>query len=215
MTRYFMALTIAMLMGLAALEAQSRQENIGVRGHWIMEVTNPDGSLSARREFDNHFWGDEGLSGLLAGDFSMAGWLIGLQSGYVADYPWSNDSHNELFMKSAASQFQTYQGVTPTLSSWVGYVNNRFVFNLKGSAVAVRAGKIRQVSTKWFSCPPSVSPNDCRTGPGPFEEHFFTFIDVANSNGVVEPLQIVPEQKLTVAVTLSFGQGASTQTQGQ
>src|SRR4051812_28098741 len=43
---------LSVVLRPAELSAQA-QEGVTLRGHWVIEVRNPDGTLVTRREFDN------------------------------------------------------------------------------------------------------------------------------------------------------------------
>jgi hypothetical protein len=38
---------------MSSLRGEAQQQGIQVRGHWIIEVRDPDGTLADRREFEN------------------------------------------------------------------------------------------------------------------------------------------------------------------
>jgi hypothetical protein len=59
--------------------AQGDHEGITVHGHWVIEVRNPDGTVTTRREFENSLQpgGGIGLATLLTGNSISAGsWAI-------------------------------------------------------------------------------------------------------------------------------------------
>jgi hypothetical protein len=61
--------------------AKGAQEGIKVHGHWIIEVRNPDGSITARQEFDNALdpiVGADILTGLLSGEYVPGGFFVAL-----------------------------------------------------------------------------------------------------------------------------------------
>jgi hypothetical protein len=52
-------------------ESGSGSEGIKVHGDWIVEVTNPDGSLATRRQFRNEFVGPHVIAALLSLDLEV------------------------------------------------------------------------------------------------------------------------------------------------
>jgi hypothetical protein len=63
--------------------AKGSHEGITVHGHWIIEVKNPDGKVTARREFENaiQLTGMSYLASLLAGNNAPGGLSIVLNGG--------------------------------------------------------------------------------------------------------------------------------------
>jgi hypothetical protein len=53
-------------------ESGSGSEGIKVHGDWTVEVTNPDGSLATKKQFQNSFLGQHLVAALLSRDFEMA-----------------------------------------------------------------------------------------------------------------------------------------------
>ena len=55
-------------------EGDGSNEGIQVHGHWTIEVTNPDGSLATRTEFENALTqpGAQSLAAVLTGNFALA-----------------------------------------------------------------------------------------------------------------------------------------------
>jgi hypothetical protein len=66
-----------------ASQAKGAHEGIAVHGHWTIEVKNPDGAVTARREFDNAIQpsGMSYLASLLAGQNGAGGLSIMLNGG--------------------------------------------------------------------------------------------------------------------------------------
>jgi hypothetical protein len=63
-----------------AAPAKGPSEGITVLGHWVIEVHNPDGAVTARREFENavQLTGENYMASLLAGNNSPGGLSIAL-----------------------------------------------------------------------------------------------------------------------------------------
>ena len=68
----------------AAAERKPRgnHEGIQVHGHWVIEVKNPDGTVTARREFENSIqpYGMVFLASVMAGNNSSGGLSVLLRS---------------------------------------------------------------------------------------------------------------------------------------
>ena len=73
-------LLVACLVTLARPVAAQRPEGITVRGHWVIDVKNTDGTLASRTEFDNALVeaGQNTLAGLLMGGPPVSGWAVQL-----------------------------------------------------------------------------------------------------------------------------------------
>ncbi len=66
--------------------AKGQHEGITVHGRWVIEVKNPDGTVTARREFENalQFTGEQYLAALLSGNNSPGGLSILLNGAHAA-----------------------------------------------------------------------------------------------------------------------------------
>jgi hypothetical protein len=73
---------------------KGQPEGIKVHGHWIIEVKNPDGKVTARREFENHIvlYGQGILEGMLSGDIAPGGWSIFLAGSASNSGPQCSES---------------------------------------------------------------------------------------------------------------------------
>ncbi len=73
-----LATTTPALASLGQSAPKGRQEGITVHGYWTIEVKNPDGKVTERREFENHvvLYGEGILEGLLSGNIVPGGWTI-------------------------------------------------------------------------------------------------------------------------------------------
>lgn len=65
-------LSAAMVFGQAPQKRRGKSESIKVHGHWVLEIENPDGSVAARKTFENS---PQGSGAVELGSRSMApGW---------------------------------------------------------------------------------------------------------------------------------------------
>lgn len=84
--------TLAAQAELPAAQAERQRggnhEGIQVHGHWIIEVKNPDGTVTARREFENSIqqYGMAYLASLLAGNNSPGGLSVLLNGAANTPY---------------------------------------------------------------------------------------------------------------------------------
>ena len=85
-----------------AAPAKGTHEGIQVHGHWTIEVSNPDGTVTAHREFENAIQGigQSYLGGLLGGYVTPGGLVIALNGAHMT--------------------FNQNQGSEGSGSSWVG-----------------------------------------------------------------------------------------------
>ena len=76
----------APVQAVARRSSGGEREGIHVHGHWVIEVRNPDGSITARREFENSLQptGASTLASLLAGDHVPGAWSVYLNGQGLA-----------------------------------------------------------------------------------------------------------------------------------
>ena len=206
-TRSLMTLLLAISTALSpALAAQTR-EGVRVRGHWVIEVRNPDGTLVKRREFDNSLApGGARLMAQYFAGFPPALWTIelGVYGGNTSPChggTYNGTTLNHCFIVDpAATQLPTGTSVFPTLHSAISQTfNDRLV--LTGNATARVAGDIVYVATRQASCLATTAPVDCKVA-GTVQQ--FTVHDLVNAQGQSDPLAIAAGQIVQVTVTLSF-----------
>lgn len=222
MTRNWFAILVAALLVLFSattdLSAQAPREGITVHGNWVLEVTNPDGTLAERREFENALSpgvGDRLLTQLLTRGRTMGLWGIGLYSDVN---PWPFGTSNRASIIEEADSGAPGPSVFKTLivsaadnsSNADGSLNlvyrdasNALRIVLKGTATAVAAGSISSVSTLANTCSANVAANSC-VGSVYSMGYGFTGTLVKNAAGVPTPLPLVREQSVTVTVIISF-----------
>ena len=205
-TRVFLTLFLAARVALGPAVAAQTREGVKVRGHWTIEVHNPDGTLVTRREFDNTLTqaGGRLLAQYLSG-FPPALWTIELGVYGGATSPCDGGTFNGfpqntcLIVDPSATQLPTGTSVFPTLSAAAGPQGDALV--LKGNATARVAGDIVYVATRQGSCLTFTTPQNCKVAGTTLQ---FTVHDLVNAQGSPDPLAIAEGQIVQVTVTLSF-----------
>lgn len=189
----------------AGVSAQGPREGISVRGHWLLEVQNPDGTIAATREFDNHLEsGAFTLVALLTRTASMGRWAIHLETEHgfeVPDNPFGNSAQVYMTEPNAnvPSDIEIFKNLTVTSS---GSLNQAPTVTLKGTATALRKGFITHVHSVLSSCSPTVVADTCN--PAGLAAYLpFTGKRLENAAGAA-PLEIEAEQSVRVTVTISF-----------
>ncbi|MGH9139591.1 MAG: hypothetical protein ACRD2I_00465 [Vicinamibacterales bacterium] len=188
------------------LAAQQR-EGIQVRGRWLIEVHDPDGTLVTRLEFDNALapGGASLLAQFLTGS-SPARWTVELGVYGGSTSPCNGGTFNGFLQNScfivdaAAVPLPTGTSAFSTLAASLGGPASSQVV-LAGSATALVAGQIDYVATRQGSCGRFTAPASC-TAAGTVLQ--FTVHDLVNGQGQPAPLSIAAGQIITVTVNLSF-----------
>ena len=174
-----------------ASQAKGGHEGITVHGHWVIEVKNPDGKVTTRREFENALCCDINgtvganlLAGLLSGNYAPGPWAIAL-SGSATSGPCSTGTDQFCFIISpfatshvSADQCSTslakvssgtqpwcYDTLTESLSA-SGNGGYFTTFTLSGAAYADTSTTITGVATAQTVCP-SRAPSAPGTAVSP------------------------------------------------
>ena len=193
MSKRMMVMVVAMAMGVLqpafgpVLHAQAR-EGITVHGHWVIDVRNPDGTLSSHTEFENSLTerGALHLAMILGRAVAgVRGWTIALETSGGA--PFGENSSGpvsaEIF-EAALGQVGVAFWRFGTLTA--AQVESTVV--LKGTATASGVGQIGLVSTALTVV--NLSGN-LQNG-------------VFSATGLSNPVSLEPGQIVQVTVTLSF-----------
>jgi len=215
----------------ASVEEASNEENtlasdgslhqgLQVHGHWVINVSNPDGTLVQHREFENSLEPSaQGfMVGLLSGYMVPGDWMVvlGAQSGNGAcdaTYQFCGLIHN-----AATFPAQGYCGIYYCTGSTLNYTYNfgtdfggPYSIVLSGSITANQTGTIGTVYTLLNTCantafsttvsPSSIetsSPATCvtQTAPAPWYGPF------TDTN--IAPIAITNGQLVQVIVTITF-----------
>ena len=150
----------------AAAPSGAPQEGIKVHGHWTIEVTNPDGTLAERREFENDLTdsGREVLQKLLARQNSAGGWYIQLYSSDFFNNAWGNPAL--IGYSPGYITESTFPGNNPYyFKNLTVTLGQSQTLVLSGTATASISGIIEHVMTKLSvlsaTSPPSATyPTD-------------------------------------------------------
>lgn len=197
MTRVVLTVLVAAVVISAPRSAIAQaREGIQVRGDWVMEVFNPDGTPAGRYEFQNALQpqGQTLLTKLLnvGSQPAIQGWTISLFGLAQDNSPWT----------IGAAQ------IGPSTLSWpsephlfknltIECCDDAVGFKLVGSAVAERDGSIANVGT--FATREDAT-------------YFFSLAPAPRSNPNSAGLFLKQYQTIRVTVTISFH--AATHTTG-
>lgn len=98
------AALLAAVVSVAGVEAQSLASGIGVSGHWVIQVLNPDRTVASRIEFNNHLdqRGAELLGRLMVRTSSIGKWMVRASGG--ARTVAFQESSNQLTVALLADQ---------------------------------------------------------------------------------------------------------------
>lgn len=206
--------------------ADGPHEGIKVHGHWVIEVKNPDGRVTARREFENKLEGLEGaqvIMNVLSGEAVKGQWMIALpvpcssasfcvlgEGGDPApqSVPIATDL-TSAFGGAASLDCQSApsgacaQTLVLTINNPIG------TLVLTGSVVAGNSGSIGAVETANQECYGSINLKGQISSPPGFtvaQCEQFVPSDVQYFTGTtLTPAQSFSAgQTITVTVTISF-----------
>ena len=199
----------------------SIHQGLKVHGHWVINISNPDGTQVQHHEFENSLeTGAQGfLVGLLSGYMVPGDWMVvlGAQSG---SGPCNGPSYQfcGLVHNTATYPAQGYCNVYYCTGSTLNYTYNfgtgfagPFSIVLSGSTTSNQTGTIGTVFTLLNTCanigfsagvnPSSVetsSPSSCipQTNPTPWYGPF------TSTN--ITPIAVTSGQLIQVIVTITF-----------
>jgi hypothetical protein len=210
----------SMLAGNGSVSDGAVHQGMKVHGHWVINISNPDGTLVQHREFENSLEGSaQGfMVGLLSGYMVPGDWMIvlGPQSGAGAcnqTYEYCGLIHN-----AATFPAQGYCGIYYCTGSALSYAYNfgadfggPFSIVLTGSITANQTGTIGTVYTLLNTCaniafstttdPSSIetsSPSACVTQTNP-STWYGPFTDTN-----ITPISVTDGQQIQAIVTITF-----------
>ncbi|MEO8678625.1 MAG: hypothetical protein ABI665_06245 [Vicinamibacterales bacterium] len=183
-------------------------EKIAVRGHWKIDVRQPNGDLVTHTEFDNAFFDTGGveLTNTLARRRAPAAWEIDLQAisssacGPAAGPGAPCVIVEPGFVPLAGSNVFKNVTMDPT-----GLV-------LRGTATAERVGRIDVVFTRLWSCNAGTPASTCAFDPTVGAGIGRTSV-VFSGHNLSPPIDVVAGQVIEVEVTYSFSAGGTTVSQ--
>lgn len=199
----------------AAPAPKGTHEGIKIHGHWTIEVRNPDGTLAARREFENSinaYSGAQLVSAALTGGITMGGWQVALNNGVnfleintagaVATYCQSLVINGGT--TTTCSDTLTVTGPTLTGNAF----NSTQTITFSGTAPVPQGfpSEILEVNTINYPCAATVSIADCLStqanvailGVG------LTARQLDGLNGDPAALPVGAGQTVAVTVVISF-----------
>jgi hypothetical protein len=173
--------------------AAQPRESIAVRGHWTLEVRNPDGTIVEQREFDNHLRpeGADFLGLIMLGKVPSFAWTIVLNGFHTPGGAFTSPEGGNSIARIVPPIWQDRQLGTVQFNTLT--IAPSLPLTLIGTAIANTNGIIGNVETRVWHCP----NNNC---PGfPFNtQRDFTFTRLE------PPVTLQAEQTVRVTVTISF-----------
>ena len=193
-------LVTSALVALPRIASAQPAEGIGVRGEWVLEVRNTDGTLAERRAFRNALTdtGKEILARMLVGAFGTDTLEINLD-GSAFSYRGNPQSPARLNALGTDGQppcpSYYFDPTRPNESNFVEFCRLSVMKSgasiiLEGSVTAGRTGTIDKVGTRY-----------------PFHGGF-TETMLKNATGLPQPLEVEAGQMVQVRVTISFHTGS-------
>ena len=183
------------------------QEGVQVHGHWIIEVTEPDGRFVSRSEFDNDLVTQFGVGGrttlvkILARENSAGFWRVDLR-GNTGAHPCNTGFGGTA--ECIISELPAFHNFVTTINNYFPGLtaergdplsSNADELVLTGSVAVQNSTDITRVDTKLQLCPADQAPDDlfC-TGP----QNRFT------EKTLGTPVPVLANQVVNVTVILSF-----------
>jgi hypothetical protein len=176
---------------------------LGIRGHWVVEVREADGTPVAQREFHNAVVDLSKIPRLLDGEFTIGSLMVSIDcvgSGCVRPCP-SNVFGTCDIIESRVTR------TSGTLASGAHVFKNLTVetvaggLQLRGSAVPESDTIISRFAVNMLFCANTLSPQTCATGPGGIN----LFPSQPLTATIRDPgIPVVSGQQIQVTVTLTF-----------
>jgi hypothetical protein len=192
---------------------------VEMRGHWVIDVKNPDGTIAEHRDFENTItgYGQELLVGLMSGYVVPSDYGIFLQAASNSSptpcAPVTSGftgcgivrSLTTLPASALCPNFTCFTSLTYA-ANLVDNTTSGSTFTLAGNFTASQAGTISSVTTMYGTCTPNigtatalstVSPSTCSTtaGSGGYR---------TVSQATITTVNVVASQIVQVTVTISF-----------
>jgi hypothetical protein len=167
--------------------ADGSRQGIYVRGAWILEVRDPDGSLVTRREFQNALTdaGRQLIAQYLARVTTPGSWAIAFAG---APHPCPSP------FACVITEPRVPGAASPNLSKNLTVASNPL--RLSGNFTAPQAGSITSVGTYQGLCNSSTTPANCTTvGLNPSNQITGT---------TISPVSVTAGQQVALTVTISF-----------
>lgn len=175
--------------------AEGGNQTIGVTGHWVVEVREPDGTPVTRREFHNALLNPGVIPRLLHGLFTAGLMdvhiLCSILPGCVVPCPDGPCRIVEPRLVVSASP-SIFKNLTKT--------NVAGGFQLAGSAVVSSTTTIRRFTTGVSTCGTATTPPDCVAATRPRE--------ILTGTTLSPGIDVVAGQQVLVTITITFATAA-------
>jgi len=181
-----------LLLPPSGASGDSAGESIGVSGHWVIEVRDPDGRLGERREFHNALHASNPISQVLTSQRSAGAMEILLTCGSSSCAPPCGAADCRIIEPRQGVAASTSVFKNLTVASVAGG------FQLKGFAVVGADAQIGFVATRMTTCLPTVAAASCALSVGNAQ------IPTLTAAGLGSPVPVVAGQQVLVTVTLGF-----------
>lgn len=200
-SRIFVAFLLFALASplLASGPATGADEAIGVSGHWVVEVREPDGTPVMRREFHNALSPGNPITRFLTGERTAGPFQIVVQcgeSGTTCAPPCPVGAcfivEPRLTLTASASLFKNL-----IVSSGVNGLQ------LRGSAVVSADTTIALFLTQVFFCPITVAPGSCVSAPAGGG------LATLTSTVLSPPVAVATGQQVLITVTITLATAAA------
>lgn len=179
-------------------------EGISVHGHWVIAVSEPDGTVVETREFDNALLsvGKASLAHFLTGNQGVGSWRITLSSVSGPAPCWRTTPSNSRFACFIAESGYASTEAHAYFTNLTKSIDTNDAVVLSGHAIALlnapagqHTSQIRQVSTAVQRCHAATSP-----ATGCLSQGFTSFSDKV----LPTPIDVTSGQRIDVTVTFSF-----------
>lgn len=214
----FFTLAAVLLLSASTIGAQGHrsgpaQTSIEVRGHWIFEVRNPDGSGAKRYEFDNELIDARPLLATLSRQNTPAHWTVLLGDFFGPEFCTRGNPPALVtcMLQEPGDQRDFGAKRIPTLSVSLeggGFPN---VLVLKGTFTADTAGQISSVQTGMSLCSNTVAPaSPCDTSSNSVSYSFTRHVtQPSGPPSAGGPIPLAAGQIVQVRVEIRFGSSSA------
>ncbi|MFH1809147.1 MAG: hypothetical protein ABIJ09_10410 [Pseudomonadota bacterium] len=179
-------------------DSGAMKQSIAIKGHWQIEVRNPDGTVTQRREFDNAFVGALSMQELMQRQNVIGAWHISLYgvganpaSACMATNPEPCVIREPQPPAQEDTRYSFNLSLTPSTSG----------VRFSGSKVASRDGVVGRVDLGYTACPGNNSPESCAAwNVVQMESKAFT----AHALTAGQEISLITGQQILVSVEVSF-----------
>jgi len=173
------------------------EETIGVHGHWVIEVRDPDGGMAARREFHNALVANNPITQILTSQRSAGPLEINLGCTGVGCAPLCPGQICRIVEPRLPGP------PTAVIFKNLTVVNFGVGFELQGSIVAAVDSTIGLVNSLATTCLPSAAPSTCNFGLAG------SLLSTLTGGSVSPAVPVATGQQVLVTVTITFATAAA------